>query len=197
MPHLIAWERWNIDIFEHIHATTTSSPLLITLAAWLAELPLFVALALTVCQIVRKRDGSTAARLVLASGCALLIEALMSTCAYHPRPFAAGFGPAWVMHAANNSMPSTHTTLVWTMAIIMAVQQQWCMSAALVALGCALAWARVYVGIHWPADMVGAAVSAGFSSGASYWLQRNSTRLFSHMRGPRSAGEKMPRRRPE
>jgi len=68
MPNLIAWERWNSDVFEHIHATATSSRQLITLAAWLAELPLFVALALTAWTIVRKRDGSTATRLVLASG---------------------------------------------------------------------------------------------------------------------------------
>ena len=45
--------------------------------------------------LLRQRDRLDMVR----GGVAILIEALVSTLAFH-RPFAAGFGPAWVGHAA-------------------------------------------------------------------------------------------------
>lgn len=124
-------------------------------------------------------------RLILAFGTAIVIEALISTVAYHPRPFAAGFGPAWMSHAANNSMPSTHVTLTWIMAITLAIRKQRWISLALFALGGVLAWARIYVGIHWPTDMVGAAVSACLSVALAYAIERVLFVLYRYRRGAR------------
>lgn len=157
------WEPWNVALFQHLHATSSSPRLLIVVAAVLAEWPLFVAAGLTGWLLLRQRDRRGIVRLIAAGGVALLIEALVSMFAFHPRPFAAGFGPAWVAHAANNSMPSTHVTLTLLMAIVLAMRRHLRASAVAAALAVALAWARIYVGIHWPADMVGAALSATVS----------------------------------
>lgn len=154
------WEPWNVALFQRMHATASSPPALIAVAAVLAEWPLFVAAGLTGWQLLRRRDRLGMVRGIAAGGVAILIEALVSALAYHPRPFAAGFGPAWVVHSANNSMPSTHVTLALVMAIVLAMRRQRWTSAVVVGLAVMLAWARVYVGIHWPADMVGAALSA-------------------------------------
>ncbi|MBB3181188.1 phosphatase PAP2 family protein [Variovorax sp. Sphag1AA] len=89
-----------------------------------------------------------------------IVEALCNAHAYHDRPFAAGFGPALVHHAANNSMPSSHVTFVWVIAAVFAMKGKWSLSAVLTAFGFVLAWARIYVGIHWPLDMIMSAVVA-------------------------------------
>lgn len=154
------WASWNVALFRQLHATASSPSALVAAAALLAEWPLFVAAGVTGWLLLRQRDRLGAVRLVAAGGIAILIEALVSTLAFHPRPFAAGFGPAWVAHAANNSMPSTHVTLTLIMAIVLAMRRLRWASAVVMVLAAMLAWARVYVGIHWPADMVGAAVSA-------------------------------------
>ena len=150
------WEPWNVAVFQCMHATAASPTALIAVAVVLAEWPLFVAVGLTGWQLLRRRDRIGVIRAIAACVVAILIEALVSAFAFNPRPFAAGFGPAWVMHEANNSMPSTHVTLTLVMAITLAMRKQRWASAVVVVLAVVLAWARVYVGIHWPADMVGA-----------------------------------------
>ena len=65
-------------------------------------------------------------------------------------------------------MPSTHVTLTLVMAITLAMRKQRWASAVVVVLAVTFAWDRVYVGIHWPADMVGAALSALISVAVIY-----------------------------
>lgn len=176
------WERWNIAVYLHLHATTDSPHWLIMLAAWLAEAPLLAALGLAAWQLFRRRDGRAAIQMAIAFAMALLIEAVISAVAFHPRPFAAGFGPAWVRHAANNSMPSTHVTLACIMALAFILRRQLRVGVVLLGLGAMLAWARIYVGIHWPADMVGAVISAGFSVAIAAGLVRLGMRFLSRHR---------------
>ena len=173
MPGPVApWEAWNVATFLRMHATAASPPGLVMLAIVLARLPLYAAFALAGWQIVRGRERRTAVCLVLAVALALGTEMLVSALAFHPRPFAAGFGPAWIHHAANNSMPSTHVTLALTMALVIGFRRHAGTSLALLAMGTLMAWARIYVGVHWPADMIGAAISACLSSALAYVLSR-------------------------
>jgi len=160
----VPWEAWNIATFRHMHATATSPHWLVALAALLATLPLYASFALTAWQLVRSRERHAALGLTLALAIALATEAITSAFAYHPRPFAAGFGPAWMEHAANNSMPSTHVTLALTMSLIVGLRRHTGTSLALIGMSVLMAWARIYVGIHWPADMIGAVISACLSS---------------------------------
>lgn len=153
-------ERLNIVLFQKMHATLSSAPALVSLAAWLSELPLFAAGVISAIAILHRKDWASAIRLFLACGCVVLTELALSTHAYHPRPFAAGFGPAWVYHAANNSLPSTHAALIWAVATVFALKRRGHIAGTLYVLGGVIAWARIYVGIHWPADMLAAAISA-------------------------------------
>lgn len=183
MPDLAtAPENWNTDLFLRLHATVQSPHWMIATAVWLAEVPLLLALALTAWQLCRHRDLDGAIRVTIACAIAVLIEAAVSELDFHPRPFAAGFGPAWAMHTANNSMPSTHVTLAWIMALIFGLGHRIWTSLALFMLGVTLAWARIYVGIHWPADMLGAAISACASVAAAYGLSYQAHRLLKRLR---------------
>lgn len=163
---------WNVSLFELLRANPDSPAFVIHLAKWLAELPLFFAMGLSAWYLLKNRDFLTALQLGLACGLGMAAEFLIKVFAFHARPFAAGFGPALVTHAATNSMPSTHATLIWTTAMVFLLLRQKRLGLILFALGCMIAWARVYVGIHWPADMVGALIVAFLSAlGSSYLIR--------------------------
>lgn len=167
VPRQVPGDDLNTFLFVHLHATILSPHWLVSLAAWMSEGPLFLALALVVVQLTRRRDVGGLVRIVLAFAFALATEELISRYAFHSRPFAAGLGPAWVTHAANNSMPSTHVTLTLILAFLLSARGLRGSGVVLFVLACLLAWARVYVGIHWPADMLGAVISAGASVAAA------------------------------
>lgn len=188
------WQPWNIAVDHLIHATADSPHWLVAAGIGLAKWPLYLALFLTVLQLLRQRDGEGGLRLVVAFAVALGVELLVSIVAYQPRPFVSGMGPALIHHAADNSMPSTHVTLTLIMAITLAERRWFAWMAVMVVLAVALAWARVFVGVHWPADMLGAVVSAAIATALALpiaaiakriaaWVWPGSARLLSPPRG--------------
>jgi undecaprenyl-diphosphatase len=72
-----------------------------------------------------------------------------------PRPFMLGLSPAYTAHGARGSMPSAHATVMFTVALALALRpglRNFAIASALVAL--VTGWARVYVGVHFPTDIV-------------------------------------------
>ena len=66
-----------------------------------------------------------------------------------------------IAHAAETSFPSDHATILFAVAfsLLAFAAARVRASLALVA-AVAVAWARVWLGIHWPLDMLGSAVVA-------------------------------------
>src|SRR5699024_4891506 len=83
----------------------------------------------------------------------------------HPRPFVIGIGHTLMHHAASSSFPSFHVTVMFAIAFGL-----WLLTlfrrVAWVIFGLTLlvAWARIYVGVHYPIDMAGAVIVAGVST---------------------------------
>jgi undecaprenyl-diphosphatase len=76
-------------------------------------------------------------------------------------------------HAADNSMPSSHVTLGLIIVGLLIGMRCRLSAAIAAAMVTGLAWARIYLGIHWPIDMLGALVSAAISlavTGTVEWL---------------------------
>lgn len=97
---------------------------------------------------------------LFAAMLALVVNLCIGALWPHPRPFVLGLGRRLIEHAADPSFPSDHVTLMSVTAVSLYLQG-WRRSGALWG-GMALltAWARVYLGVHFPFDMLGAVVVA-------------------------------------
>ena len=78
----------------------------------------------------------------------------------HPRPFMIGLGHIWIPHAADSSFPSDHMTVLASIGLTLLFGGAFRLAAAIWTAGIAVAWARVFLGVHFPLDMVGAVVVA-------------------------------------
>lgn len=98
---------------------------------------------------------------------ALFGAVVVSTSIDHPRPFMVGLAANVLDHAPDSSFPSDHATLLFALAASFALRPvphlRW-LGAALSLAGLAVGWARVALGVHFPFDIVGAAVIAGLSA---------------------------------
>ncbi|HEX7390400.1 MAG TPA: undecaprenyl-diphosphatase [Acidiphilium sp.] len=104
------------------------------------------------------RGGLIAA--AVATIVALGVNQILGRLWYEPRPFMIGLGHRFLAHAPDNSFPSDHATLVWSLAcgLIMtsAARRDTIRRAgwALAVYGVAVAWARIFLGVHYPIDML-------------------------------------------
>ena len=79
----------------------------------------------------------------------------------HPRPLMIGLGHAWIPHAADSSFPSDHITVFASIGLSLLFGGAFRLATAVLTTGFAVAWARVFLGVHFPLDMVGAVAVAG------------------------------------
>jgi len=88
---------------------------------------------------------------------------------FEPRPFMIGIGRTLIPHVAENSFPSDHTTFMFTVGlglIVTRAASAW--GKLVVALGFLVAWARIYLGLHFPIDMIASSlIGACFSAAAA------------------------------
>lgn len=99
------------------------------------------------------------AALALALG--LLISWAIGVVWPQPRPFMVPIGHLLMAHAPNASFPSNHLTGIWSVAFSLLLQRGARSTGLWLALlGLPVAWARIYLGIHFPIDMAGAALVA-------------------------------------
>ncbi len=98
---------------------------------------------------------------LIALGVNLAIGALWP----QPRPFMLGVGHTWIVHAADASFPSDHMTVFMSIGLTLILAASTRVLGALVLLGAlAVAWARVFLGVHFPLDMLG---SVGVAAGST------------------------------
>ncbi|HEX7387229.1 MAG TPA: undecaprenyl-diphosphatase [Castellaniella sp.] len=110
------------------------------------------------------RAGNRMRRALIAAAVAGVIGLLINQCIgffyWHPRPFMIPIGRTLIPHAPDSSFPSDHLTLWWAVAFSLLSQRHHRLGLALSLIGVPIAWARIYLGVHFPLDMVGAAAVA-------------------------------------
>ncbi|MCK9801233.1 phosphatase PAP2 family protein [Pseudomonas chlororaphis] len=163
-------EELNRSLFLAINASAEASLPMRELAIFFAQWMVFcVPLLLAVLWIFgeqRQRRVVLLAGLsiALALACNLVIRELW----FHPRPFMLGLGQNFLAHAPGASFPSDHASGLFAMAFALILASL--RKTGLVMLGLALlvSWARVYLGVHFPFDILGGCLVGLLSA----WLVR-------------------------
>ena len=129
--------------------------------------PFILAALLIIVYLSGKKSESLYAFYASITG--LFINFIIGLFYFHPRPFAAGLGHQLIYHANDSSFPSDHATLAFSIAFSFIILNKRkslgiiCLISAFI-----ISFARVYVGVHFPFDIVGSFIVSLFSTGIIY-----------------------------
>jgi undecaprenyl-diphosphatase len=156
-------EAFNQTLFLMINATPSTPASLIRVARFIAEYGIYLVplslIAMWLSGDARRRE--TALHACCATMLALGINQMIGWLWPHPRPFVMGVGHTFLDHAPDSSFPSDHGTIFACIALTLLLNGVTRLGVVTLLAGLAMAWARVFVGVHFPLDMVGAVIVAG------------------------------------
>ena len=174
----------NAHLFELLHAGPALAPvklmLMLVLAQWLA-----VAAAVGLGWAWVRSTTShrpDLLEMLLAAVLALVLAQFVSWLWPQPRPFAAHLGTQYLVHADDSGLPSAHVTVFWSLAISALLTRSlapW--GFPLLAIGLAVGWSRVYLGSHFPFDVLAALPVACAGALAAHGVRHRQARLFERL----------------
>lgn len=144
--------------------------LLINAAPGLNGIPLLLSLFLAryagylvplLMAVIWMREGAEGRRdllqMLYAMAISMLIAHLVRLSFPHPRPFVLHLGQQYLAHGPSSSLPSSHTTFVWSIAVAAFFTRRLAVFGfPLLTLGLLVGWSRVYLGVHFPFDIAAA-----------------------------------------
>nr|WP_318382218.1 undecaprenyl-diphosphate phosphatase [uncultured Enterobacter sp.] len=154
-------EDLNYTLFYALNATPDSPQWLITLAVFIAKDVISIVPLLAVALwLWGPRDRLSAQRrlvvkMAFALAVSLTVSWAMGHIFPHDRPFVDGVGYNFLHHAADDSFPSDHGTVMFTFALAFMLWHRVWSGVLLMGVALTIAWSRVYLGVHWPLDMLG------------------------------------------
>lgn len=149
-------ENINYALFALINATPSSSWWTIEVATFIAkDLIIIVPLLVVALWLWGPNQRQLVFKVMLALALSLSISWVIGHLFPHDRPFVDGVGYNFLHHAADDSFPSDHGTVIFTFALAFLFWHRVWSGALLLVIASAIAWSRVYLGVHWPLDMLG------------------------------------------
>ena len=134
--------------------------------------PLVVVVVLLACWGRWRRSWQRAAGLAtVAALVALGVGQLLNVVLPRPRPFVVMPATVLVAHAPDPSFPSDHAILVFAVTVVLATVSRR-LAAWLLVFSILVLVARVYVGVHYPADVLGGAALGAAAGWATVRLSR-------------------------
>ena len=157
-------ETLNQAVFLHLNADLSTAAWKLNIAAVMADYLIFLIplILVTLWCWGSERQRGLALKACVVAFVALGVNQLLGIEWPHPRPFMMGLGHTFIPHASDSSFPSDHATVFAAIGLTL-VFANGCSVAGwvILMLGACVAWARVFLGVHFPLDMVGAVAVVG------------------------------------
>lgn len=157
-------EAFNQAFFLHLNANLATPLWEISTAVFMADYLIYLVPLILVSLWCWGNESQRALALkaCVVAPVALGINQLLSVVWPHPRPFMMGLGHTFIPHAADSSFPSDHATVFAAIGLTLVFANIRSVAGwAALLLGVCVAWARVFLGVHFPLDMVGAVAVVG------------------------------------
>jgi undecaprenyl-diphosphatase len=152
-------ERLNQSIFLRINAGPNAPAWAIQTAVAFADFLIYVVPLLLLFMWLRgdrqRRGLALKAFLVAFSGVGF--NQVIGMVWQHPRPFMIGLGHTLIPHVADSSFPSDHATVLFGISLTLLFARATLSGLGVLLAGLCVAWARIFLGVHFPLDMLGAA----------------------------------------
>lgn len=169
------------QLFLWINATADTPAWLLALArGFSTDLPALAVLALVPLLLFGPAARRQFLGVCLAMALAWMAVRGIRETVHVARPFELGLGRQWLAHAATASFPSFHAAVAAAWAVGLAFfapgrPRRWLIAAG--AVGLAIAWSRVFLGLHFVSDvavglLLGAACALTARQGFA-WLDTN------------------------
>lgn len=165
---------YNIHLFELINAPTGLGPVALDLALGVASGLIWIVPVGMAGAWIR---GDNAARRQLFEMLVTVVVALgIAQVVAHvwpqPRPFMLQMGTQYLAHSADSGLPSDHVTVLWSLAFAAFTTRRFAIwGLPLLSAGLLVGWARVFLGVHFPFDVVAALPVALVAVGVSRALR--------------------------
>lgn len=160
---------WNLKLFDLIAGGHQPDSALLRVASLLAEGSTWVCAALILAAMwMQPAVRARIAFVLVVAALASLVSRELAAAIGAPRPFMLGLSPEHISHGARAGLPSTHASVMFTVAFMLVADRRLrAIGLAVLGLAAATAWARVYVGVHFPADVAAGALLGACMAGAA------------------------------
>lgn len=159
-------QQFNLDLFYRINAPIDAHPWMIELVCFIAHDLVYIFCAIfALAWLFGNQDCKTGiVKATLFTAITLGLSEILSAVLNTPRPFVMDVGRTLIEHAATGSFPSNHMSIFSGIAFAYYFSPQRALGQVLIWIAILVAWSRVYVGVHFPIDMLGAFFLALFIS---------------------------------
>lgn len=152
-------ETFNQSIFLLLNADSATPAWKIGIAALMADFLIYFIPLVLVGQWCwgSEKQRELAFKACVIAFLALGVNQLLSIVWPHPRPLAMGLGHTFILHANDSSFPSDHATVFAAIGLTFVFENIRSKAGwTVLFLGTWVAWARLFLGVHFPLDMIGA-----------------------------------------